>query len=171
MGDHILVAADYYSQYEEVAISKMITVKKLIESLTPIFSQWGMPYSMCTDNSPQFMSEEFQEYLSANEIEHQLIPPYWPQANGEVEHQNCSLLKILQVATVNGESWEYELQTFLLSYRATSVTGKSPFELMCGRPMKTKLPSRPVESLDKDMQDGNWSRKLSDETFAGLPKR
>ena len=113
------------------------------------------------------MSAEFQQLLRQHGVEHRTIPPYWPQANGEVERQNWSLLKTLRIVAFNGTPWEEELIRFLTEYRSTphSVTGKSPFEMICVRPMRTKLPSVPTESLDEAERDVDWSRKLSDQIF------
>ena len=33
-------------------------------------------------------------------------PPLWPQANGEVERQNRTLLKILKVVHMEGKGWK-----------------------------------------------------------------
>ena len=77
------------------------------------------------------------------------------------------MLKALRIAALNGTPWEEELLRFLTAYRSTphSVTGKSWFETICGRPLRTKLPFVPTESLDEAERDVEWSRKLSDQTF------
>ena len=110
------------------------------------------------------MPAEFQQFLREHSVEHRTIPPYWPQVNGEVELQNRSRLKALRIAALNGTPWEEELLRFLTAYRSTphSVTGESPLEIICGRPMRTKLPFVPTESLDEAERDVDWSRKLSD---------
>ena len=52
----------------------------------------------------------------------------WPQANGEVERQNCSLLKCLQIAHLEGKNWRTELLVRLTAYRATPhMTGTTPY--------------------------------------------
>ena len=58
------------------------------------------------------MSEEFKLYLSNNGIEHVTSPPLWPQANGEVEAQNKTLLKAIRVAQDEGKVWQEELHKF-----------------------------------------------------------
>lgn len=68
--------------------------------------------------------------------------PYWPQANGEVERQNRSILKRLKIAHAEQKNWRSEILKFLIMYRSTphTTTGVSPAELMLGRRMRTKLP-------------------------------
>lgn len=68
--------------------------------------------------------------------------PYWPQANGEVERQNRTLLKRLRIGQCIRGEWKTELRTFLMAYNSTphSITNKSPNHLM-GREIRTKIPS------------------------------
>ena len=91
------MVVDYYSRFLEVAILKSTTSAKVIDAITPMFARFGVPFSLRTDNGPQFVSEEFYEsFLQAHGGEHRRTTPLWPQANGEVERQNRSLLKYLQ---------------------------------------------------------------------------
>ena len=87
----------------------------VIRALNPIFCEVWL--SIFTDNGPQFVSEEFEAYLRENGIQHVTSPPLWPQANGEVEVQNKSILKALKVAHAEGKRWQDELHKFLLVYR------------------------------------------------------
>ena len=69
------------------------TSQKMIEALMPIFTRYGYPFSLKSDNAPQFVSEEFEVFLTGHGIEHRKSTPLWPQADGEVECQNRKLLK------------------------------------------------------------------------------
>ena len=68
-----------------------------------MFSRFGVPFSLRTDNGSQFVSEEFESFLQAHGVEHRRTTSLWPQANGEMERQNRSLLKSLQIANVQGK--------------------------------------------------------------------
>ena len=118
-GESILVVVDYYSRFLEVAFLKSTTSAKVIEALAPMFARFGLPFSLRTDNGPQFVSVEFETFLRTNDIEHSRTTPLWPQANGEVERQNRSLLKSLQIAHVEGKNWKTELLVWLMAYRST----------------------------------------------------
>lgn len=88
------------------------------------------------------MSSKFKEYCEEHKIQLNHTAPYWPQANGEVERQNRTLLKRLRIGhSIRGE-WKTELRTFLMAYYSTphSITNKSPNYLM-GREIRTKIPS------------------------------
>ena len=114
-GEHLLVVTDYYSRYPEVVILKSTTSDKLIVHLEKIFATHGLPVSMTTDNGPNLVSEEFENYLQTNGIEHHRVTPLWPQANGEVERANRTLLKAIKTAHVEGRDWKRELNTHLLA--------------------------------------------------------
>ncbi|XP_022797033.1 uncharacterized protein K02A2.6-like [Stylophora pistillata] len=168
-GENLLVVVDYYSRFFEVVIMHSTTSRKMIEALTPIFTRYGYPFSLKSDNAPQFVSEEFENFLATHGIQHRKSPPLWPPANGEVESQNRTLLKSLKVAEVKGKKWKDELDKFLLAYRTTphSSTGATPALLMFGRELKTKLPGlRPNKSvLDESTRDRDWNQKLAGKMF------
>ncbi len=62
-------------------------------------------------------------------------------ANGAIERFHRVLKSCIQSAIVSGKPWNPIVTQFLQVYRATphSVTGLSPFELFCGRKMRTCL--------------------------------
>ena len=158
----ILVVVDYYSRFLKVAILKSTTSAKIIEAITPMFSRFGVPFSLRTDNGPQFVSEEFESFLQVHGVEHRRTTPLWPQANGEAEHQNSSLLKSLQIANVERKNWRTELVTWLAAYRSTpqATTGATPFYLMFGREMLPQLRRETVEVPGEEVRDRDWSNKL-----------
>ena len=131
-GENLLVVVDYYSRFFEVVMMHSITSRKMIEALTPIFTRYGYPFSLKADNAPHFVSEEFENFLATHGIQHRKSQPFWPQANGEVERQNRTLLKPLKVAEAEGKKWKDELDKFLLAYRTTphGSTGTTP-ALLC----------------------------------------
>lgn len=68
--EYILVMVDYYSRYLEVDILTSVTSTKVIESLEKIFCTEGLLPSLKTDNSTQFVSDEFEHFLKTSDIEH-----------------------------------------------------------------------------------------------------
>ena len=174
-GESILVVIDYYSRFLEVAILKSTTSAKVIEALAPMFARFGFPFSLRTDNGPHFISEEFEAYLRANGIEHRKTTPLWPQANGEVERQNRSLLKCLQIAHLEGKNWRTELLVWLMAYRSTpqTSTGTTPCYMMFGHEVRSKLPELRRETVGvpgEEVQERDWSSKLKGKAYADLKR-
>ncbi|CAB4008609.1 Transposon Tf2-6 poly, partial [Paramuricea clavata] len=108
-GESILVVIDYYSRYYEVVIMKSTLTAKVIENLEEIFFRHGLPESLTSDNGPQFIFTEFSAYMDYQGIRHRRVTAKWPQANGEVERQNRSLLKRIQIAQTEKKDWKKEL--------------------------------------------------------------
>ncbi|PIK50919.1 hypothetical protein BSL78_12219 [Apostichopus japonicus] len=168
-GSYLFVVVDYFSRFFEVDVMKVITSEKLIKSLGPIFSRYGYPETLKRDNGSNFVSAEFESYLETCGISHRTTTPLWPQANGEVERQNRSLLKALKIAQVEKKDWRSELNHFLMAYRSTphSTTGVSPAELMFNRKIRTKLPElsgvrENVLVSDRDAEMKQKSKDYSD---------
>ncbi|XP_046568676.1 uncharacterized protein K02A2.6-like [Haliotis rubra] len=167
-GESILVVIDYYSRYYEYKVMKSTTAQKTVDVLKGMFSRHGLPVSIYSDNGPQFVSEVMGDYLTDSGIEHHRVTPRWPQANGEVERQNQSLVKRLKIAHATKQNWKEALQVYVTQYRATlhTVTGKSPAELLFGRKMRTKLPVLIPESIDYEVRDRDAEKKGSSKLYA-----
>ena len=111
-----------------------------MEAMRRTFSYNGLPLRVVTDNGPQSTSYEFKNFMSANGIKHQLIPPYHPASNGQVERIVQDFKKSLKTKPT-GRSVSHQVSTFLLHYRKTpnSTTGKTPAGLMLKRSSRTRL--------------------------------
>ena len=110
------MVVDYYSRFLEAAVTKSVTSSKMISCLKTMLATHGFPLSIKTDNGAQFASDEFETYLRENNTEHRTSNPLWPQAIGDVERQNRSLLKAMRVAHAERRDWKKELPKFLLAY-------------------------------------------------------
>ena len=61
------------------------TAIRIIEVIRRILIFHGIPKRLVTDNSPQFRSIEFQEFMKGNGVKHKLTPPCHPSSNGQAE--------------------------------------------------------------------------------------
>lgn len=124
----------YYSKFYEIEIMQSITSAAIIVRLKHIFARYGYPYTLISDNGKQLTSEEMQEWMIGCSIKLVHVAPYWPQANGEVERQNRSLLKRLKIAQLEKKDWKQKILNCLLMYHSSlhASTGVSPAELMFG---------------------------------------
>ncbi len=145
---YILVVQDEYSRYIVTEIVHSTAGMAVIPRLDRIFSEFGIPISLKTDNGPPFNSVEFSNYLKHMGTKHRKITPRWPRANGETERFMRTLKKII---TTKPRNWKQEMNKLLLSYRTTPhcTTGVAPATLLFGRNLNTKLPS----IIQKPQQD------------------
>lgn len=145
--------------------------------LTKIFSTHGLPLTITTDNGPQFKSQHFHNYCLEHGIGHRKITPIWPQANGEIERQNRSLLKRMRIAQAEKKNWKEEIHKYLFMYRSSphSTTGISPAELLFGRKIRNKLPElqeyseSDIGTRDRDQENKGKGRIYIDERRKAKP--
>ena len=159
---------DYYSRYYEVDILKSTTTEKIISSLEVMFSRHGLPESLTSDNGPQFISAEFKECMEKQGIRHHRTTAKWPQANGQVECQNLSLLKRIQIVHAEKQDWKKELTKYLTAYQSLPhpTTGVSPAELLFGRKVRTKLPELSDVHIEHEVHNRDSEQKSKCKAYA-----
>ena len=92
-----------YSWYQEGKFLKKITSSEVIDFLDEIFSRLLFTKSITTNIGRQFVSEKFKNFCSDKNIKILKSPPYWSQANGEVENTNSSLVKRLPIEQITSK--------------------------------------------------------------------
>jgi len=130
---------DYGSSYPEILVTKNITSQNILVWLRRLFARYGNPEAIVSDNGPQFISQEFEQFLQQRDIHHYRSPVYSPQENGLVERFNKYLKHGIQAFTAQGTSWDKGLQQLLMQYRATSPTSEpeqSPASRFLGHAMR-----------------------------------
>ena len=76
---------DAHSKWPEVTIMPSTTASKTISILRELFARFRIPQQLVSDNGLQFVSEEFKQFMSANEAKHIKNSPYHPALNGTAE--------------------------------------------------------------------------------------
>ena len=74
-GATFLVAVDAHSKWPFVEILQSTIVTKTIDVLRQMFSMFGIPAHVVTDNGPQFTAEEFAVFMAGNGIKHTRSAP------------------------------------------------------------------------------------------------
>lgn len=164
-GRSILVVVDWYSKFKLVEFLTKTTTKDIIRVIMQMFLRFGFPAKITSDNGPQFYkSQEFIDFCRMYNIFHHKTTPYSPQANGEVERQNRSILKRLKIAYSENKNLKEELDEYLYMYTATphSTTGRSPAEMMFGRKFNEKIPTifRNQHKEDDSIKDKDFEQKI-----------
>jgi hypothetical protein len=81
----LVVLTDNFSRYPWVLATGDICSNRIMEWIDEVFSQFGYPDSLLSDNGPQLTSVVFQEYLKLNDIFQKLSPNYCPRTNGKLK--------------------------------------------------------------------------------------
>ena len=118
-GAVFLVAVDTYSKWPEVKVLLTTTVSKTLNVLREWFAVHGVPEHIVTDNGPQFVADEFNNFTKCNGIKHIRSAPYHPASNGLAERFIKSMKESLKASVNDGRSLVRRLSSFLLGYRTT----------------------------------------------------
>ena len=161
-GRMFLLIVDSHSKWPEIQIMSTTTASKTVSVLREVFARYGLPQQLVSDNGPQFIAEEFSEFLRLNGVKHIRSAPYHPATNGAVERMVQTMKQSLKAGVSQGIPVEQSLMKFLLHYRITphAVTGASPCSLFLGRNIRTRL-----DLLHPDIESRVQGKQLSQKAF------
>ena len=162
-GHNYILIVDYYSRYPEVIKLNSTTSGSVIKALKSVFSQHGIPETICSDNGPQYSAQEFAEFATAYNFSHVTSSPHFPQSNGHAERAVQTVKELLK------ESKDPFMS--LLIYRTTPLPwcNLSPSKLLMGRQLRSNLPL-----MNKNLiPDWTYLEKFKkmDKEFKGKQKR
>ena len=132
----LLVVIDYFTKWVEAEALAMITEARIRSFVWKnIICRFRIPLAIISDNGRQFDSQGFREFCSNFGIKNQFSSPRHPQANGQTEVTNRTLLRIIKTKLddVKG-TWPEELPNVLWAYKTTArtPTGETPFKFTYG---------------------------------------
>lgn len=71
--------------------------------LRSLFTVYGLPEELVSDNSPQLVSREFTQFLERNGIKNTAVPAYHPASNGAAERSVQILKQVLMKDVLEAE--------------------------------------------------------------------
>ena len=100
-----------------------------------VFSTRGLLEEIVSDNGPQFIAQEFRDFLKCNHIKHFLSAPYHP------ERAVRTFKQAMKASKLDSGTLAKKICSFLLSYRSTPhpATGCTPAELLMNHRIRTRL--------------------------------
>ena len=134
---YAITLMDYTSRFPYIQFSSDTNTETVIRFLTSVFAIEGLPRILVSDNGPQFLSKEFSDFLSRNDILHHRTPVYFAAANGLIERFNRTIKSQISIARGQGGNFQKYISNFLASYRSTPhpATHKTPSSVLHGREM------------------------------------
>ena len=138
---YLLVIQDYFSKWVE-AFPLRRTIEPSVAQclLSGWISRFGCPYSILSDQGPEFESHLFRclnEMLGVKKLR---TTTYHPRTDGMVERGNRTLISILSKYAEQEKDWDLRMPLALFALRTSehATTGFSPFRLTYGR--EARLP-------------------------------
>ena len=129
----LVVGIDYFTKWVEAKPLASITQQNVKNFVWKnIVCKFGVPKVLMFDNRRQFDNTLFRDFCAHFGIQNHYSSPAHPQANGQVEVSNQSLLKIIKTGLEGAKRvWPDELPGVLWAYRTTvrTPTRETPFKL------------------------------------------
>lgn len=155
---YIMVAIDYFSKWVEAyALPNQEAVTVAETLVKELFSRFGVPLELHSDQGRNFESSVFQEVCRILGIRKTRTTALHSQSDGMVERMNRTVIKYLsKVVADHQRDWDQQLHLFLLAYRASihETTGHSPANVLFGRelrlPCDLKFGFKPNEEVVGD---------------------
>ncbi|KAK1576582.1 hypothetical protein Q3G72_015094 [Acer saccharum] len=165
---YMLVLTDYFTKWVEIGAYQQvrdIEVRNFIWK--NIICRFGVPKEIVTDNGSQFISFDFKNFYDKYAIKLSFSTPRYPQANGQAESTNKTIVNTLKKRLEAEKSqWAEKLPEILWSYRTTPrrSTGETPFSLVYGSeaviPIETRLSTARSENPDEEQNNLELSFEL-----------
>ena len=173
-GTMLLIVVDCFFKWIEAILMRSTTTARTVHELSVLFSRFGLPLQLCTDNGPQFTSDWMASFVRRHGIRHIRVASYHPSSNGLVERAVRTVKERIKAVRRDDKSMEESLLTFLLNYRSTplSTTGKTPANMLLGRNIRSKLalliPDEDVRMAIRQEQQGRQYSRVSHLTHLDL---
>ncbi|KAL7076970.1 hypothetical protein ACQ4LE_003721 [Meloidogyne hapla] len=160
VGKNFLVIIDSYSRFPWVFQVKNTNSAAIIKKIRGIFTTFGPPNTLVSDNGRQFVSFEFDSFLEDFGIRHLKSPPYHPPSNGLCERFIQTFKNGVKKMLDCSISLEIAQETVLLEYRASPhpTLGESPAKLFLKREIRTpidlvKIPTSKINPLSNELEE------------------
>ena len=85
VGGFFLVVVDAKSKWLEVIPMSSTAAQATVDALRSLFAVHDLTEEIVSDNSPQFVAQEFKDFLRYNHVKQILSAPYYPASTGEAE--------------------------------------------------------------------------------------
>ena len=166
LGNFWLIVYDSYSKWPEVVrMNQKSTSTATITALRRIFSHNGIPVVLVSDNGRSFVSEEFEKFITSQNINHVLTATYSPKSNGICEKFVDTFKSSMKKMYESSKDLDKNLANFLLNYRNTphSTTKVAPSVAMFNRTLRSRLHQiRPDDQEKVESFQSQKEQKLID---------
>jgi hypothetical protein len=165
----ILKTIDYFTKWTEVVPLKNSQDEHVIYFLeTNIFSRFGLPLEIITDNSLDFISAKMAQFLAKIGVKHFTPSTYYPQGNGQSKSTNKNMVRIIKMLIeYNPRQWHTLLIYALWADHTTTKVSTSftPFQLVYGQqailPTKLELSSLRMMLQVEELNSSNISQRIN----------
>ncbi|CAI6358840.1 unnamed protein product [Macrosiphum euphorbiae] len=151
---YLLVLVDNLTKYTMLYPCKTTNAAAVVRVLDKFCSERGIPDRIITDRGTCFTANAFGKFCSDREIRHTLNSTRHPQANGQVERANRTIVSLLSVTATEHNNWDTQLRYVenMLNTAPNKSTTKTPYETLHGYLPRFHKGILPTLSLTRN----NW---------------
>ena len=133
-----LLIVDYTHRFPIVRRLKSMSAQSVTEHFKSIFSEYGWPDTLVSDNGPCYTAEMFTNLMKEYAVNHIMSSPHYPQSNGLVE----KFVQIIKNLFYKANKEGVDINKYLMIYRNTPLacTSKSPMQMLQQRSARSQLP-------------------------------
>ena len=133
-----LLIVDYTSRFPIVRKLKSMSVQNVAEHFKSIFSEYGWPDTIVSDNGPCYAAELFTNLMKEYAVNHITSSPHYPQSNGLAEKFVHIMKNLFHKAKEEGA----DIEKYLMIYHNTPLASmsKSPMQMLQQRLARSQLP-------------------------------
>lgn len=153
-----LVLVDSYSGWFDMESMMDTSSRMVIKKMKRLFASHGIPETLLTDNGPQFVSHEFEQFAQDWNFIHVTSSPHYPQSNGLAENAVKQAKQLLEKSKAD----DSDLLLGLLNLRNTprdDVLG-SPAQRLLSRRLRSSLPTSNKLLTPKPLSNKQVSSRL-----------
>ena len=163
-GESYMLLVDYTSHFPIVCKLNSMTSQHVINHFKLIFSEYGWPDTLVSDNGPCYASEAFTKIMQEYNVNHITSSPHYPQSNGLVEKFVQIVKNLFHKAREEGA----DLFKALMIYRNTLLASnlQSPMQMLQSRTVRSQLPMSNAARLQLGLQTETLRIKMKNENFA-----
>ena len=137
-----LLIVDYTSRFLIVRKLKSMSAQHITEHFKSIFSEYGWPDTVVSDNGPCYAAEGFSNLMKEYAVNHITSSLHYPQSNGLVE----KFIQIVKNLFYKAKDEGADIDKYLMIYHNTHLasTSKSPMQMLQQRSTRLQLPKSNV---------------------------
>ena len=161
---YILTFQDYFTKFLYATPIKDQSAETVTRELVKVFSIFGAPAVLHSDQGGCYESQLFKEALTGLRIMKSHTSAYNPKCNGMVERSNRSILQLLRCLCDEAHDWEKKLPFALMAFNSHVhiTTGMTPSRLMFARDSLSN-PSFSTASSNRYYDINSYAKQLEAE--------
>ena len=145
---HLLIVADVATRFVFLRPVKDMRTETIADALLRICFDVGFPKVIQSDNGGSFVSDIMDHWMKTAQIDHRLITPYHPRANGLAERTVQTAKQAIFKHIQGQESqWAHHVPAiqYFINTKVSAIHNSTPYSLMFGRPHNLFSDFRKVE--------------------------